>query len=99
MTLNDTKVEDLDEIQNLDETPQSENTFPKEWRYVSSHPKELIIGDPSIGIKTRSNLKDACNHLVFVSQIESKKIEEAEKDNNWIMAMLEKINQFERNKV
>ena len=73
--------------------------LPKEWRYVSSRPKELIIDDPSHGIRTRSNLRDTCNYLTFVSQIESKNFEEAEKDNNWLMAMQEELNQFERNKV
>ena len=82
LTLNDTEVEDLNEIQDLDETPQSESILPKEWKYASFYPKELTIGDPSLSIKTRSNLKYACNYLAFVFQIESKNFEEAEKDNN-----------------
>jgi len=28
--------------------------LPIEWRYATSYPKELIIGDPSQGIRTRS---------------------------------------------
>ena len=67
MTLNDSEMEDLNEIQDLDEILQNESMLSKEWKYVSSHSKELIIGNPSIGIKIRSNLKDACNHLAFVS--------------------------------
>ena len=39
------------------------------------------------------------NHVAFVSHLESKNIIEAEKDSNWILAMQEKLNQCERNKV
>ena len=34
--------------------------------------------------------------MAFISQIESKKVDEALKDEYWIMAMQEKLNQFER---
>ena len=61
--------------------------LPKEWRYKSSHPKELIIGDTSQGVTTRSSLKNVYNNLAFVSQIEPKSIEEAENDSNWMIAM------------
>ena len=73
--------------------------LPREWRYVTSHPKELIIGDPSQGIRTRSSHRDAHDYLAFVSQIEPHTLEEAESDPNWMMAMHEELNQFERNKV
>ena len=39
------------------------------------------------------------NHFIFVSQIEPKIIEEAENDANWINAIQEELNKFERNKV
>ena len=39
------------------------------------------------------------NHIAFVSHLEPKNIIEAEKDPNWILAMQEELNQFERNKV
>ncbi|KAL2524762.1 Ankyrin repeat family protein [Abeliophyllum distichum] len=40
--------------QNEEESHESINTssLPKEWRFVPSHPKDLIIGDPSKGILT-----------------------------------------------
>ena len=40
----------------IQEQPQGTNDLPKEWRYVHNHPKELIIGDPMHGVKTRSSL-------------------------------------------
>jgi hypothetical protein len=40
-----------------------------------------------------------CEHGSFVSTIEPKKIEEALKDADWIMAMQEELNNFTRNDV
>ena len=74
-------------------------TLPKEWRYVFSHPKNLILGDPSQGITTRSSLRIACEHVAFISQIEPKSFADAENDESWIMAIQEELNQFERNNV
>ena len=65
----------------------------------SQPPKELIIGDPMHGVKTRSSLRDELNHCAFVSQLEPKTFEEAENDHNCINAMQEELNQFERNNV
>ena len=53
--------------------------MPKVWRYASSHPKNLIIGDPEQGVKTRSFI-NLFNNLAFVSQIEPKSFKDAEKD-------------------
>ena len=72
-------------------------TLPKEWRYVSSYPKELILGDPSRSVTTRSTFRNTYEHAAFISQIESKSFSDAENDESWIMAMQEELNQFERN--
>uniref|UniRef100_UPI001ED98E21 hypothetical protein n=1 Tax=Mycobacterium sp. VKM Ac-1816D TaxID=1273686 RepID=UPI001ED98E21 len=37
--------------ESLEEQP---NELPKAWMYNASHPMELIIGEPSSGVKTRS---------------------------------------------
>ena len=47
----------------------------------------------------RSSLRETMNHVVFVSHLEPKNIIEAKKDPNWILAMQEELDQFERNKV
>ncbi len=73
--------------------------MPKEWRYAYGHPKDLIIGDPSQGVRTRSSLRNLNDYLAFVSQLEPKTYEEAEKDTNWINAMQEELNQFKRSNV
>ncbi|KAL8119123.1 hypothetical protein AgCh_016579 [Apium graveolens] len=48
---------------------------------------------------TRSATANECRHACFLSQVEPKKTEEALMDPDWISAMQEELNQFERNKV
>jgi hypothetical protein len=66
---------------------------------VHGHPKDLIIGEIEHGVSTRSKLKNICNNMAFLSQIELKNINEVIEDELWILAMQEELNQFERNKV
>jgi hypothetical protein len=78
--------------------PTKNEELPKSWNVVHSHPKELIIGEVERGVSTRSKLKNICNNMAFLSQIEPKNINEAIEDESWILAMQEELNQFERNK-
>jgi hypothetical protein len=63
------------------------------------HPLNSIIGDISRGVQTRSRLTSFCEYFSFVSSIESKKIDEALKDVDWVNAMHEELNNFKRNQV
>ncbi|KAH9678882.1 hypothetical protein KPL71_025892 [Citrus sinensis] len=84
--------EDRQEEQTNTELEQQEcisQTLPKEWRYVSSHPKDVILGDPLRGVTTRSSLKNTCEHNAFTSQIEPKSFADAENDESWIMAIFQ----------
>ncbi|KAK9180762.1 hypothetical protein WN944_023897 [Citrus x changshan-huyou] len=47
------------------------------------------------GITNRPSLRNICEHVAFISQIEPKSFA----DESWIMAMQEELNQFERNNV
>ena len=49
------------------------------------------MGNPSNGIRTRSSHRKICNNLAFISQIESKNINDG-LDENWMIAMQEELN-------
>ena len=58
--------------------------------YIDAHPKELIIGDTSKGVQTRSSFKNFYANAAFLSQIKLKCIDETLKDDSWVIAMQEK---------
>ena len=68
-------------------------------RWTKAHPIDQIIGDPTRRVQTRSASSDQCLYVSFLSLIEPKKIDEAMEDSNWVIAMQEELDQFERNKV
>lgn len=72
---------------------EQDQQFPKSWRTVKDHPIDQILGDPSQGVNTRSSLRNVCNNMAFVLEIEPKNIEEAETDEFWLIAMEEEFNQ------
>ena len=63
------------------------------------HPLDSIIGDISRGVQTRSRLASFCEHFLFVSFEEPKKIEDALKDVDCVNTMHEELNNFKRNQV
>ena len=86
ITLKDSPIEEeklkfdiQGEVQEVEMEPML--PLPKDWRYATSHPKGLIIGDVSKGVSTRSKLHDLCGHYAFISHIEPKNILEAEGDS------------------
>jgi hypothetical protein len=104
--VNDIKMRDqASQVSNKEESMKNaslleqEQQLPKSWRIVKNHPIDQILGDPSQGVNTRSSLRNVCNNMAFVSEIEPKNIEEAETDEFWLIAMEEELNQFERNNV
>ena len=66
--------------------------LPKDWKFAINHPLDQIIGNPSSGVRTRSSLRNICNNLAFISQIEPKNINNALVDENWMIAMQEELN-------
>ncbi|KAL8097413.1 hypothetical protein AgCh_030516 [Apium graveolens] len=50
-------------------------------------------------VRTRTGTSNECLYNSFLSQTEPKKVEEALQDVDWVQAMLEELNEFERNKV
>ena len=78
---------------------ESSQDIPKEWKFVINYPQDQIIGNPSSGVKIRSSLRNICNNLAFISQIEPKNINDILVDENWMIVMQEDLNQFERSEV
>lgn len=75
------------------------NFQPRSWKHKSSHPLDLIISDINKGTQTRSQLRNFCAFFAFLSDMEPKTSEDALSDPNWIIAMQEELNEFERNQV
>jgi len=86
-------------VQEVQDEDQPTQPLSKECKYASSHLKDLIIGDISKEVTIRFKHQDICGHYAFISHIESKNILEAEGDSYWLLAMQEKLNQFEHNRV
>ena len=84
---------------NDQEASSSRSNLTIQRKWTKSHPFELIIGDAGDGVKTRSATQNECLYNSFLSQEEPKKVEEALQDADWVLAMQEELNQFERNKV
>jgi len=60
---------------------------------------ENNIGQIKESVSTRSFISNFYRHTAFVSQVEPKSMEEALKDEKWVEAMHEEMNQFARNDV
>jgi hypothetical protein len=52
-----------------------------------------------MGVTTRSQVAQFCEHYSFVSSIEPYRIDDALRDSDWVVAMQEELNNFMRNEV
>ncbi|KAL8096136.1 hypothetical protein AgCh_037185 [Apium graveolens] len=77
----------------------SRENLPSARKWTKSHTPDLIIGNPEAGVRTRTGTSNECLYNSFLSQSEPKKVEEALQDADWVQAMQEELNEFERNKV
>jgi hypothetical protein len=86
--------------QSNDQASASSNVPILQPTYIArDHPLDTIIEDISRGVQTRSRLILFCEHFLFVSSIEPKKIEEVLIDIDWVDAMHEELNNFISNQV
>ncbi|KAK1379914.1 hypothetical protein POM88_026658 [Heracleum sosnowskyi] len=77
----------------------SRSNLPRQTVWNRAHPFELIIGDPDVGVKTRSATQNECHYSAFLSEMEPKKTEEALTGPDWVIAMQDELNQFEQQQV
>ncbi|BFG37724.1 hypothetical protein CerSpe_239980 [Prunus speciosa] len=63
------------------------------------HSPSDIIGNVHDKLRTRQQVCDEVTNLCYVSLIEPKSVTHALADNDWILAMQDELNQFERNDV
>ncbi|KAK1401416.1 hypothetical protein POM88_001021 [Heracleum sosnowskyi] len=77
----------------------SRSNIPRQTVWNRAHPFELIIGDPGVGVKTRSATQNECHYSAFLSEMEPKKTEEALTDPDWVITMQDELNQFEQQQV
>jgi len=98
------KLDCCPEKQPIDSSKQpveilQQDELPKEWRIPRDLSVENFIGQIKEGVSTCSYISNFSRHTAFVSQVEPKLIEEALKDEKWVDAMHEELNQFTRNDV
>ncbi|XP_074576648.1 uncharacterized protein LOC141833162 [Curcuma longa] len=76
-----------------------EPTRPRTLRHHQDHPIDQVVGDVEQGVRTRSHFRNQTSQIALISQFEPKTIDEALIDTDWILAMQEELNQFERSDV
>ena len=59
----------------------------------------ISLGAFERGVTTHSHLANFCQYYSFVSSLEPLKVEQALGDPDWVLAMQEELNNFERNQV
>ena len=60
------------------------------------HFLEKVIGDVRGKVSTRRQLANFSDHQAHIAMIEPKKVSEALEDPDWLQAMHEELNNFER---
>jgi transposase InsO family protein len=97
-----------------DYSPSPQSTSTNSSSEVTSAPSEVnkpvsrlqqsvsvndIIGDASVGVRTRRQVANVVQNVCYLSNSEPKNITDALKDEDWILAMQEELNQFQRQDV
>nr|GEX41371.1 hypothetical protein [Tanacetum cinerariifolium] len=73
--------------------------YPHEKKWTKDHPLHKIIGDPKSSVRTRGQIANSCLFSCLLSFIEPANVAEALRDDDWVSAMQEELDQFARLKV
>ncbi|KAJ9545582.1 hypothetical protein OSB04_025289 [Centaurea solstitialis] len=71
-------------------------TLPHTTKWTRAHPLQQVIGNKSAPVKTRSATQNECPFAAFLSRHEPSNVTEALDISDWVTAMQEELNQFER---
>ena len=69
------------------------------FRVRLNHPTINILGSLNDNIRLRSKALSVITHSCYLFQFESKKVDEALQDADWVNSMYEELHQFVRNDV
>jgi len=87
-------------ISSSNEAAVEPNVLPQQQVVeLKDHSLDQIIGDLTAGVMTRRQLSNFCFYTAFLSMLEPKKYQEALKDNNWVEAMQDELQQFKKQQV
>ncbi|KAI3700157.1 hypothetical protein L2E82_44776 [Cichorium intybus] len=88
--------------------PKYDPNYPPMLKWTKDHPRSQIIGETSAGVLTRAQLKEKqttlfskvefCMFNSFISKIEPKTVKIALDHADWVQAIQDELNEFERNK-
>ncbi|GAV62791.1 hypothetical protein CFOL_v3_06314 [Cephalotus follicularis] len=96
----DGEVDKVEEEEHEEEIQQIQVTKEpiarREREYIKDNE---VIGNPTEGVRTRSTLREYCDNVAFISNIEPKNVLDALNDDCWIVAMQEELNQFDKSNV
>eukprot|EP00253_Pinus_taeda_P035014 PITA_35014 len=94
-------VSNRNDIEEETSEASEEDTFDKEnspSRYVQkNHPESQILGEKGFGVQIRRTLVGSSSYLALLSSIEPQNVNEASRDECWIKAMDEELEQIEKN--
>ncbi|KAJ9541278.1 hypothetical protein OSB04_027784 [Centaurea solstitialis] len=71
-------------------------TLPHTTKWTRAHPLHQVIGSKYAPVKTRSATQNECLFAAFLSRHEPSNVTEALDISDWVTAMQEELNQFER---
>ena len=94
MDIVESEEDDQEEVAR-EESPKRITKTPSR-RVQKNHPEEQIIGSTSDGVHTRRQLMYQ-TEIAYLSQVEPTSIKEACKDESWVKAMNEELDQIEKN--
>nr|GFA21233.1 hypothetical protein [Tanacetum cinerariifolium] len=70
--------------------------YPHEKKWTKDHPLHKIIGDSKSSVRTRGQLANSCLFSYLLTSIEPANVAKALKDFDWVSAMKEELDQFNK---